>query len=350
MRVGPAVRSLPAGNGGGVGRRSLAIVVVPLLLLTGCSLYDTPLPGGADLGDHPYHVTVEFTDVLDLVPQSSVKVDDVPVGRVDRIDLAPDNKTAQVDVLINGTVRLPANTGAQLGQSSLLGEKYVQLTAPAQATGELRDGAVITKDRTARSAEIEEVLGALSLLLNGGDIGQVQNIVRELNAAMTGSEPQIRSFLSQVDNLVRDLDGQKDNIVKAIDAMNRLTTTLAGQRDNVATALDGLGPGLKVVTEQRTELTSMLNALDHLSSVAVDTINRSRDDLVGDLRQLQPVLQKLAETGSKLPTALEYLATYPFSDYAANDVKGDYFNSDIRFNLDLSSLLGPQSPIIGGAG
>jgi len=326
------------------------ILLLPLLLVTGCSLYDTPLPGGADLGDHPYHVTVQFADVLDLVPQSSVKVDDVPVGRVDRVDLAADNKTALVDVLINGSVRLPANAGARLGQSSLLGEKYVELTAPAQPSGQLRDGAVITKDRTGRSPEIEEVLGALSLLLNGGDIGQIQNIVRELNAAMTGNEPQIRSFLSQVDNLVRDLDGQKDTIVKAIDAMNRLTSTLAGQRDNIATALDQLGPGLQVVTQQRDELTSMLNSLDHLSSVAVDTINRSRDDLVGDLQKLQPVLQKLAETGAKLPTALEYLATYPFSDYAANDVKGDYFNSDIRFDLDLSALLGPQSPIIGGAG
>jgi phospholipid/cholesterol/gamma-HCH transport system substrate-binding protein len=326
------------------------LALLPILLLTGCSLYDTPLPGGADLGDHPYHVTVQFTDVLDLVPQSSVKVDDVPVGRVDRIDLASDNKTALVDVIINGSVHLPANSGAQLGQSSLLGEKYVQLTAPQQPSGELRDGSVITKDRTNRSPEIEEVLGALSLLLNGGDIGQIQNIVRELNAAMTGNEPQIRSFLSQLDGLVRDLDGQKDSIVKAIDAMNRLTTALAGQRDNIATALDQLGPGLRVVTQQRDELTSMLNALDHLSSVAVDTINRSRADLVGDLQQLQPVLQKLAETGAKLPTALEYLATYPFSDYAATDVKGDYFNSDIRFNLDLSALLGPQSPIIGGAG
>ena len=326
-----------------------AWALLPLtVLLAGCSLYDTPLPGGADVGDHPYHVTVQFADVLDLVPQSSVKVDDVPVGRVDRIDLAPDNKTALVDVLINGSVRLPANSGAQLAQSSLLGEKYVELTSPQQPQGQLHDGSVITKDQTGRSPEIEEVLGALSLLLNGGDIGQIQNIVRELNTAMTGNEAQIRSFLSDVDNLVTDLDGQKDSIVKAIDAMNRLSATLVTQRDNVATALDGLSPGLQVITQQRQQLTGMLTAMDTLSSVAVDTVNRSRTELVSDLQQLAPVLQQLAATGTKLPTALEYLATYPFSDYAANDVKGDYFNSDIRFNLDLSSLLGPASPILGG--
>ena len=37
---------------------------------------DLPLPGGADLGDHPYTVTAELHDVLSLVPHAAVKVDD----------------------------------------------------------------------------------------------------------------------------------------------------------------------------------------------------------------------------------------------------------------------------------
>ena len=54
-----------------------------LLLVSGCGtagftgLYNTPLPGGAELGEHPYTVKVHFQDVLDLVPQASVKVNDV---------------------------------------------------------------------------------------------------------------------------------------------------------------------------------------------------------------------------------------------------------------------------------
>ena len=60
--------------------------MVLVLVLTGCSAmpsaYDLPLPGGADLGDRPYRVTVEFDDVLDLVPHAGVKVDDVAVGKV----------------------------------------------------------------------------------------------------------------------------------------------------------------------------------------------------------------------------------------------------------------------------
>ena len=70
---------------------SLAALCAGVLLLSGCGFrgaYSFSLPGGADVGDDPYTVQVEFLDVLDLVQQSGVKVADVPVGRVDKIELA----------------------------------------------------------------------------------------------------------------------------------------------------------------------------------------------------------------------------------------------------------------------
>ena len=42
----------------------------------------------------PIHVTVKFNDVLDLVPQSAVKVDDISVGRIE--DIKVDGYTADV--------------------------------------------------------------------------------------------------------------------------------------------------------------------------------------------------------------------------------------------------------------
>ncbi|MCS7475394.1 MCE family protein [Umezawaea endophytica] len=317
--------------------------LVAVLALGGCSggLYDVPLPGGADLGDHPYRITAEFADVLDLVPQAGVKTADVAIGRVERVELAQDNRTALVTVALNGDVRLPANASAHLRQSSLLGEKYVELGAPTGEPGQgvLGEGAVIPISRTNRNPEIEEVLGALSLLLNGGGIGQLRGIVQELNAAMSGKEPQIRSFLSTMDTFVGNLDGQKDSITRAIDGLNRLSGTLVAQTGNITTTLDDLAPGLQVITEQRVELVTMLQALDELSTVAVDTLNRSREDVVADLRALVPILQRLVEAGHDLPKAMTTIATYPFTPYAANAVKGDYFNSDVRIDLDLSNLV-----------
>ena len=319
-------------------KRVLTAVTIGCLALAGCSpgefkgVYDLPLPGGADLGDHPYSVTVQFADVLDLVPQAAVKVADVPVGRVREVRLGGDGWTAETVLEVNGDVALPANAVARLRQSSLLGEKFVELAppdgeTPAAANGRLANGATITLDRTNRNPEFEEIFGALSLLLNGGGIGQLQTINRELSKAMDGNEEQIRSFLSGVDTLVTDLDAHRSDITDALDGLNRLSATLANRHEQVSGALTDLTPGLQSLSDQRTQLVSMLQALDRLSTVATDVVDRSRDDMVADLRALAPILGQLAEAGKDLPQSLQMLPTFPFPDSVLPAVKGDYVNA-----------------------
>ncbi|MET9257606.1 MCE family protein [Streptomyces sp. NPDC003717] len=290
-------------------------------------LEDIPLPGGADLGPHPYTVTAELDDVLSLVPQAAVKVNDVAVGRVTRISLDGDAWTARVTMEVNGDVRLPADAGARVEQSSLLGEKYVQLVAPAKpAPARLADGAVIPVARTGRNTEVEEVFGALSLLLNGGGVNQLKTITTELNKALGGREPEIRSTLKRVEELVGNLDDHRGDITDALDSVNRLAATLAGRKDDVRTVLTGLSPGLKTLHEQRGSLLTMLRSLDTLSGVAVSTVDASKDDMVADLKAIAPTLKALADAGTDLPDSLQVLLTYPFTDEVMRGVKGDYLN------------------------
>ena len=82
-------------------------------------------PAGSPSHGDIYRVTVQFADVLDLVPQSAVKVGDVTVGSVEKITL--DGWTARVTVRLKDSVSLPDNATAELKQTSLLGEKYVSL-------------------------------------------------------------------------------------------------------------------------------------------------------------------------------------------------------------------------------
>ncbi|MGW1509904.1 MCE family protein [Streptomyces sp. NPDC002394] len=289
---------------------------------------DLPLPGGADLGSHPYTVTAELDDVLSLVPQSAVKVNDVAVGRVTAIELGTDNWSARVTLEINGDVRLPAGAGARLEQSSLLGEKYIQLVAPPKDDGtRLTDGSVIPIARTNRNTEVEEVFGALSLLLNGGGVNQLKTITRELNAALGGREPEVRSMLNRVNSLVTNLDAHRGDITRALDGVNRLSATLAGRKKDVDTVLTGLSPGLKTLENQRGSLLTMLRALDTLSGVAVSTVDASKKDMIADLKALAPTLTALADAGADLPDSLQVLLTYPFTDEVMNGVKGDYLNT-----------------------
>lgn len=323
-------------------RPALALVA---LLATGCSafggVYDVPLPGGADVGEHPYRVTAHFRDVLDLVPQSGVKVEDVAVGRVERIELADDGRSAAVTMLINGSVRLPANALARLRQSSLLGEKFVELDSPPNpVTARLANGADIPLERTNRNPEIEEVFGALSMLLNGGGVGQLQQITRELNKALEGNETEVRSLLTNVDTFTGGLAERRDDIVRVLDGLDRLSASFGGRSKDIADLLDNLGGGIQVLADQREAFVRMLTALDTLSGVAVDTVNRSRDDLVADLHALEPTLRQLAESGQNLPQAMELLLTFPFPDAVLDGIKGDYLN--VYLKLHTNTAAGPR--------
>lgn len=317
-----------------------AVTVASVLALGGCGVlsngvYDTPLPGGAQLGSNPIKISADFDDVLDLVPQSSVKVDNVSVGRVDSIKLNPDGKSARVALLVNDNVSLPAGTTARVQQTSLLGEKYVALVRPTEKVegAPLASGAKLGLAETSQAAQVEQVLGALSLVLNGGGIGQFQEISRELQAVSTGRPEEIKAFLETMSTFVTQLDDRKESITDALDGLAKLSKTLDDDKSKIVSALDGLSPGMKVFADQREQFVKMLEALDKLSDVTVDTLNASQEDIVADFKALEPILANLAKAGSDLPNSLEILLTYPFPDSVLGAIKGDFLNAFITTNF-----------------
>jgi phospholipid/cholesterol/gamma-HCH transport system substrate-binding protein len=318
-----------------------AAAIIAMMSLTACQgVYDLPLPGGAASGDDVYRVTVEFADVLDLVPQSSVKVNQVTVGTVEKIEL--NGWTARVTVRLPNSVRLPDNAVAELKQTSLLGEKYVQLEQPTRvaAAGALSNGDNIPLASTGRNTEVEEVLSALSLLLNGGGVAQLKLIQAELSDALGGNEAQIRDLITQLDTFVAGLDKQKAEIVRAIDGIDALSAKIAARKGDLAAALEALPKGLKVLADQRRQLTQMLTALSNLGAVGTKVIRATKADTVANLKALNPVLGKLASAGDALPRSFQLLLTYPFPDEAMNTIRGDYTNLHATADLDLRTVAG----------
>lgn len=313
------------------------------MLLAGCEfngLYDVELPGGAAKDAGAYRVTVEFRDVLDLVPQSTVKVNNVTVGAVEKVEL--DGWHAKVRLRIAGSVKLPGNAVAGLRQTSMLGEKYVALSAPPDSApvGKLKDGARIPLSRSGRNPEIEEVLSALSALLNGGGVAQLKTITTELNKALDGRENRVKALLKELDTFVGGLDSQRTEIVRALKGIDRLAKCLKNEKKTIGDAVDTVPPALKVLADQRRDLTKMLTSLSKLGKTGTKVIDASRSDVIANLKQLRPILTQLNKAGDDLPNSLELLTTYPFPRGVTDAIKGDYVNLKITADLDLASIYG----------
>lgn len=294
------------------------------VLLTGCSFspYDLPLPGGADIGDDPYEVTVVFRDVLDLVPHSAVRVNDVAVGRVTDVEL--DGWNARVSLLINSEVELPDDTEAMIRQTNLLGEKFVSLSEPGDGgSGRLSDGDVIGLDRSGRNPEVEEVLSAASLLFNGGALEKTNTIVKELNAALGGKDAEVRDLIAVTTDVIGQLDANSGQILTALEKVDRLARETDAQRDAITGALDELPEALEVLETQRADIVSLLQALDQLGDTATQVVRDSKADTVATLQHLEPILANLVEAGDSIAASAGLLLTFPFNDaYLGGTVEG----------------------------
>ena len=324
-----------------VGRFAAGIALV-LMCATGCKfngIYSFPLPGAVANGGHTYTLKVLFRDVQDLVPYSAVKVNDATVGHVKSVEVK--GHAALVVVQLKDNVKLPANSTALIAQTSLLGERFVALQPPANKAdwrGSLRPGATLGLAATDSDATVEEVLGALSLVLNGGGLQQIQTITREVNKALTGRENNTRDLLEQLKTFATGLNAQKNDIITALDKVDHLAKTIAGNESAVTNAIDQLPKAIQILADNRKLLTKMLTSLSNLGDVAVNVINASRDSLLTNLRNLQPILTQLAKAGNEIPPSLQILLTFPEADGTQDVYRGDYTNVDLTIDLSTAQL------------
>ena len=323
-------------------RRLVTTAACVAVSVSGCAfggLNSMPLPGavGRGPGADTYHV--ELANVATLEPNSPVLVGDVVVGSVNAMTVR--DWHADVEISVKPDVDIPANAVATVGQTSLLGSMQLALNPPLgqPASGRLAPGATLGLAKTSTYPSTEQTLSALSVVINGGGVGQIGDIVNELNRALGGREPQLRDLLARLNDFVGVLATQRDAINATVVSLNRVAGTFAGQRDVLTRALDRIPPALDVLVAERPKLTTALAKLGTFSAVATDVVNDTQADLVRDLRNLEPTLRSLADVGPQLDQALSYFTAFPYGQATIDrGVRGDYLNQFIIFDFTVPRL------------
>ncbi|GAA3534894.1 MCE family protein [Nocardioides daeguensis] len=333
-------------------RLSRALVPATLvagLLLTGCDIQpnDNTLPGQVAVGDDGYTVEVHFDQIENLVPNSTVQKDNVVIGTVGEI--RADGWEAVVDLHLLDDVALPADAVFSIGQKTLLGAQYVEVSAPAASTGgRLADGAVVPVAQTGTYPATEQVLGAVALLLNNGGLAQISDITGELSTALRDRVPDTRGLIRHTNELLSVLDANRSEIVRALESLNSLSAGLRKDQQRIATAIDRITPGLKVLDQERDRLVKAVTRTGRTGARAVEVIRASESALLANLDSLGPILAKLGEASEALPEALKLGLTIPFPVMTTrNALRGDYANLFATLDLRDSSLLGSWLGLVG---
>jgi phospholipid/cholesterol/gamma-HCH transport system substrate-binding protein len=323
-----------------IARRAMALVMVALVL-SSCGwqgIANVPLPGGPGTGRDKMTIYVQMPDTLALNVNSRVRVADVYVGRVREIALK--NWVATLTLDLQPGIKLPVNTLAKIGQTSLLGSQHVQLDAPPEPSPQLlKSGDTIPLKNSSAFPSTEQVLASIATVLHGGGIQNLDTIQTEINNLLTGRADQIREFLNRLDTFTDELNKQREDITRAIDSTNRLLNIVAARNDTLDQVLTEFPPLIKHFADTRDLFADAVVALGRIGVAADNALAPSNANLHTNLQNLQRPLKQLGRASPYLVGALKLMLTLPFPiANVPKVVRGDYLNVSLMVDATLSGL------------
>lgn len=326
------------------------VLLVVALTLTSCrdwrGIANVPLPGGPGSGAGAYTVYVQVPDTLALSGNSRVLVADVFVGAVDQIELK--NWVATLKLKLNKDVHLPRNATAKIGQTSLLGSQHIELAAPPDPVGELKDGDTIGLNNSSSYPTIERTLAGLSLLLQRGGLSDLDTITTEFDAILGGRAEQIRGFLDKLDTFITALNDQRDDITHAIDSSNRLLSYFGAHNDTIDKVLTDFPPLFKYFNAQQAIFINAVEALGQMGRATNEQVAPARGDLHQVLSNMTCPGRELRKASPHIPDLLQVMITAPYHvDGAFKAVRGDFINSSLVVDLTYASI---DNAILTGTG
>jgi len=321
------------------------------LILTSCGwkgIANVPVPGGPGTDSKAMTIYVQMPDTLALNVNSRVRVADVFVGTVRAIELK--NWVATLTLGVEPGLKLPADTTAAIGQTSLLGSQHVELTAPSGSDGGplLKNGDTIPLSRSSAFPTTERTLASIGTILTGGGIPNLEVIQTEVANILTGRGDQIREFLGRLDTFTAELNNQREDITRAIDSTNRLLAIVAQRNDTLDRVLTEFPPLIKHFADTRDLFADAVTALGRVSKATDDALSQANPDITANLKNLQRPLVQLGKASPYLLGALKVIGTAPFSiENVPKAIRGDYINVSLNVDLTLSAV---DNGILSGTG
>ena len=274
-----------------------------VVLASACTLQTAGAPKGA------LHITATFDDAQHLVAGHAVKASDVQVGTVTKVAL--DGYRAKVTMSIVDGRKIPVGTTAVLGQTSLLGENYVQLRFPdtfdAVRGPFLRNGAAIRDTRADASLEhvAEQGIEVLAAV-QGGDLAAIVNTGA---TGLGGRGEEIQRLIAQLADVGHVFGTQDKDLAAVVDGLGSLGAQLAGHSDDIGALIDSLSGATRTITAQRDGIVDAVRGLTILAHALNDhVLDPHGRQLKTLLAQLDPIAASLGANVDTLGKLLHGLA------------------------------------------
>ena len=255
----------------------------------------------------PYKVRAIFENAFSVIPGEDVKVAGVKVGKVDSLDVTPDQKAAVVLRIDRaGFKDFRRDAECTIRPQSLIGEKFVECTptqprpdgTPAPPPlrriprGEGRGQYLLPVTQTSKPVDLDLIANVIRL----PEQQRLSIILNELGTAVAGRGPELRQAIRNAGPALKETD----KVLAILGDQNRVLEDLARDSDRIMAPL-------------ARDRASAAGFVENASTVATaaaseDTaLAQNIQKLPGFLRELRPTMVRLGSLSDQMTPVLSDL-------------------------------------------
>jgi phospholipid/cholesterol/gamma-HCH transport system substrate-binding protein len=250
-----------------------------------------------------YEVKIPFNEATQLAEQSDVRISGVNVGKVQKIELAPNGRQALATTAIDAQYApLPESTRAILRTKTLLGETYIELT-PGDGEGpELDDGGTLPEANIAESVQLDEIFRTFDAQTRAAFQEWMQEAAVAINGqgqnlsyALGGLEPTFTEF----DKLFRVLDSQRLAVGQLFSNGATTFRALRGSQGELGDLIESSNAVFQTTARRNRDIEALFRAFPTFLDESRLTLARLKgfsENATPLMRQLVPAAEELSPT------------------------------------------------------
>lgn len=288
-----------------MGRKALVLMAALVLTVSGCSYKTMGAPGGG------VTLTATFDDAQGLVAGHSVKMSDLTIGSVKKVEL--DGYRAKATLSIKKEYRIPQGTRAEIKVTSLLGENYVDLLMPPGGSMDrgpyLANRAAIAD--TSVQPAFEQVIGQTGPLLKALAGDDIATVVNAGATALDGNGKKLNTAIAKTNDLLKIFADQRGELGRAVDNFATLGRSLAKGGDELDEAPVQLQRTTRVLNDNKNKILKTVERLTRMAAELNDKVLEGRITRFRNLlRDLDPVLAQLGGNRKRLTDLVNGLVKF----------------------------------------
>ena len=258
-----------------------------------------------------YRVKVPFNEATQLAVESDVRISNVSVGRVKKIELEDEGEnrdlamaTLEID---ERYAPIPQDTLAMLRQKTLLGETYVELTQGSKDAPKLAEDGSLPPAQVAESVQLDEIFrtfdaptrAAFQTWMQGAAVA-FNNRGADVSAALANLEP----LAEDANKLLRVLDTQEQAVQQFIKNTGVVFGALSERQGQLRGLIQNSSTVFATTARRNEDLEETFRALPTFLDESRLTLNR----LETFSRDTNPLILQLRPAGKELSKVLRQTA------------------------------------------